>query len=115
MYILPPKSFNLLPKPLNTLYSNDLLKEFYPENVEIDLSGKKNDWQGIVLLPPANIDIIKKVHNENTELVDVKEIKKNCHGKTFKYNYKSHYNSVEYKSWYGNINNYKIRTVLIDI
>ena len=115
LYILPPKSFNLLPSPLNTLYNHELLEDFYPDKVDIDLAGKKNDWQGIVLLPFSDINTIKKVHNENTHLIDVRDIKRNSHGKTFKYNYMPHYNSTIYKSYNGNINNYKIRTMLIDI
>ena len=115
LYILPPKSFNLLPHPLNTLYEHELLEEFYPDKVDIDLDGKKNDWQGIVLLPFADINIIKRVHNEHVHLVDVRDIKRNSYGKTFKYNYMPHYNSINYKSYNGDINNYKIRTMLIDI
>jgi len=115
LYILHPKSFNLLPKPLDTLYEDPEIEEFYPEKVEIDLAGKKNDWQGIVLLPPIELEEIKKIHNEHYHLLDIRDIKRNTHGRTFKYIYMPHYNSIVYKSYYGDINNYKIRTVLIDI
>lgn len=115
MYILPPKSFNLLPKPINSLYEHPQLIDFYPDKFEIDLAGKKNDWQGIALLPPADMNTIKKVHNENTSLVDSIEIKRNIIGRTFKYAYIPHYNSSVYKSYYGIISNYKLRTTLIDI
>ena len=115
MYILPPKSFNLLPDPLNNLYNEDILYEFYPDKVEIDLAGKKNDWQGIVLLPHIDIDLLKKTHNEHTHLVNEKEIKRNTLGKSFKYIYVNYYTDTLYKSYYGDIQNYKIKTSLIDI
>lgn len=28
--------------------------DFYPEEVEIDLNGKKNDWEAVVLIPFIN-------------------------------------------------------------
>lgn len=115
MYILPPKSFNLLPKPLDTLYKHSDLEEYYPENVGIDLAGKKNDWQGIVLLPFSNLDNIKRIHNEHASMVDIREIKRNILGRSFKYKYASYYTSITYKSYYGDISNYRIKTTLIDI
>jgi len=115
MYILPPKSFNLLPEPLDNLCNDDILYEFYPDKVDIDLDGKKNDWQGIVLLPTIDIELLKRTHNENTHLVNEKEIKRNTIGKTFKYVYTTYYTGTLYKSYYGDIQNYKIKTNLIEI
>jgi 5'-3' exonuclease len=115
MYILPPKSFNLLPTPLESLHGHEDLEDFYPDKVDIDLAGKKNDWQGIVILPVGNLDTVKKVHNEHTHLVDNHEIKRNTIGRTFKYTYITYYNSTTYKSYFGDITNYKLRTTLIDI
>lgn len=113
--ILHPKSFNLLPSPLDNIYKDPTIEHFYPEKVEIDLDGKKNDWQGIVLLPTIDLDDVKKLHNENSHLIDDRDSRRNTHGKTFKYIYIPHYNSSIYKSYYGDIKNYKIRTMLIDI
>ena len=31
--------------------SNSELIEYYPENFETDLNGKKHDWEAVVLLP----------------------------------------------------------------
>jgi len=115
MYILPPKSFNLLPPPLNLAYQEASLNDIYPDKVEIDLSGKKNDYQGIALLPFVDINIIKKFHNENIDLVHVKESSRNKHGRTFKYAYASYYIPETKKFYYGDIPNYKVKTSLIDI
>ena len=115
MYILPPKSYNLLPFPLNVLYQDESLSDIYPDKVEIDLAGKKNDYQGIALLPFVNIDIIKKIHNENIDLVNIKESYRNKHGRTFRYLHAPYYTSETRKFYYGDIPNYKIKTSLIDI
>ena len=115
MCILPPKSFNLLPKPLDMLYSHIDLDYMFPDKLDIDLAGKKNDWQGIVLLPKLELNIIKSVHDKHVNMVDMLETKRNSLGRTFKYSYVPCYNSCVYKSYYGNINNYKLRTMLIDI
>lgn len=115
LYILPPKSFNLLPSPLDLLCDDPKLKDFYPDKVDIDLDGKKNDWQGIVLLPQIDMDQVKNVYNEQTEKIDTRDIKRNVFGKTFSYKYMNHYTPSLYKSFYGDIRGYKIRTSLIDI
>lgn len=115
MYILPPKSFNLLPHPLDLAFQDESLTEIYPEKIEIDLAGKKNDYQGIALLPFVDIEIIKKFHNEKIKLVNIKEASRNKHGRTFIYNFMSHYTGETKKLYYGDIPNYKIRAYLIDI
>mmetsp|Transcript_51534 Transcript_51534/g.75383 ORF Transcript_51534/g.75383 Transcript_51534/m.75383 type:complete len:550 (-) Transcript_51534:45-1694(-) len=51
--VLPPKSSNLLPESLAKLMiqDNSPISNFYPENFQIDMNGKKNVWEGIILLP----------------------------------------------------------------
>ena len=51
--VLPPKSSRLLPQNLaNLMVEKDSpISDFYPENFQIDMNGKKNIWEGIVLLP----------------------------------------------------------------
>ena len=115
MYILPPKSFNLLPYPLNVAFQDEMLKDFFPDKIEIDLAGKKNDYQGIALLPFVDINLIKKAHSEKIGSVHSKETNRNKHGRTFRYLYMPHYISETRKSYYGDIANYKIRTHLIDM
>lgn len=115
LYILPPKSFNLLPSPLDLLHKESELEEYFPDTVEIDLSGKKNDYQGIALLPFVNIDKIKKVHGDNAYLIDVREGTRNKHGKTFRYKYEAGFVPELKKFYYGTITNYKIRTSLINV
>lgn len=50
--VLPPASGHLLPRAIANLMTDPSspLIEHYPENFEIDLNGKKADWEGVVLL-----------------------------------------------------------------
>lgn len=51
--VLPPRNSHLLPKPLRFLLINpeSPIIDFYPEDFEVDLNGKSNDWEAIVLIP----------------------------------------------------------------
>jgi 5'-3' exonuclease len=55
--VLPPKSFKFIPKPLDKLYLG--FPEFYPDKFKINYEGKKKKWEGIVELPPIDVDRIK--------------------------------------------------------
>lgn len=35
------------------------LKKYYPDEFAIDMNGKKNDWEGIVLIPYVPGDILE--------------------------------------------------------
>ena len=51
--VLPPHSCQALPPKLQALMTdpNSPLKQFYPNRFEVDVSGKQQVYQGIVLLP----------------------------------------------------------------
>eukprot|EP00981_Chlorochromonas_danica_P000482 scaffold98_cov248-Ochromonas_danica.AAC.23 len=50
---LPPASCNLMPKCYQYLMTNaqSPVIEFYPEEFSVDMDGKKNPWEAVVLLP----------------------------------------------------------------
>lgn len=110
--ILPQKSSYLLPIPLNTLLT-EKMKSFYPDNVEIDLSGKKNDWQGIVKLPFLDYSFVKKIYDSNVKFVNEKELRRNIFNKTLIYNFDDSVN-FRYNSYYGNFI-CKVKIKLIDL
>jgi 5'-3' exonuclease len=114
--VLPPKSANLLPEPLNKLLINEdsPIKEYYPDNFEIDLAGKKNDWQGVVIVPIIDPDIIVKNYSLILKDIDEKENKRNIFGKTFTYNYCREISNT-FNSYYGTIYNCKVKNSIINI
>jgi 5'-3' exonuclease len=115
MCVLPPKSANLIPHPLNNLLTekNSPIKKFYPENFEIDLSGKRKEWEGIVLLPMVDVNIIKKYYSKHIDEVQKKDLNRNVIGYSFIYQ-KTNYNYT-FKSFYGDIPNCNVKTNFIVI
>lgn len=52
MTILPPNSINkLLPKDYREVYKAKELKQYYPEDFEMDLNGRSTPWEAIILIP----------------------------------------------------------------
>jgi 5'-3' exonuclease len=61
--VLPVKSSHLLPFYLRNVLKNEL-KDYCPEKFEIDLAGKRQEWEGIVKLPLINYEIVKVVYDK---------------------------------------------------
>ena len=101
--VLPPKSANLIPKTLSHLltHSDSEIKKFCPDKFEIDLSGKRKEWEGVVLLPMVDFDIISKEYFKNIGKVHKSELTRNIVGETLVYNISDI--SYVYVSEYGNI------------
>ena len=114
--IMPPKSSNLLPEPLNKLLTDEdsPIKEYYPEEFEIDLAGKKNDWQGIVILPIINPEKVIEIYTTKLKLIDEREMKRNVFGKSFIYIYNKDFNTT-FNSYYGTIYNCKVQNKVINL
>ena len=110
--VLPPKSSKLLPPPLDSLLSTKL-KKFNPDDVEIDLSGKKQEYMGIVKLPFVDFGVVKKVYDENVSKVEEKELRRNKFGKSLHYIYDLD-NPRIFKSYYGNIDNCLVNVKVVD-
>lgn len=85
--ILPPKSANLLPFPLNTILTdkNSKLKPFCPENFVVDCAGKRKEWEGIVILPMLDYDIVRSEYKKLIKKVDKKYLKYNEKGNSYIY------------------------------
>lgn len=114
--VLPPKSANLIPFPLNKLLTDaeSPLKKYCPDNFKIDLSGKRKEWQGVVLLPMVDFDLVRKEYFKHIDGVDQKDIRRNRLGKSFVYFYTPNKSQV-FNSYYGNISNCKVQTNSIEL
>lgn len=101
--VLPKRSSNLLPQPLNNIIHSKKLEEYYPDHFIIDMDGKHNLWEGVALVPFTNFNLIEKEYKNNINNVDEKEKKRNIIGKSFMYqNTNFEYN---FKSFHGDIKN----------
>lgn len=51
--VLPAASKNLLPAVYHGLMTDDqsMIKQYYPEDFNMDLNGKQQDWEAVVLVP----------------------------------------------------------------
>lgn len=101
--VLPPKSSHLLPPPLNSLLvnSDSPLHPYCPRDFDIDVSGKMNDWEGVVLLPIIDGSVVEKSYQTLINQVDERDKKRNVIGKSFVYK-TGRYNQI-FRSVYGDI------------
>lgn len=111
--VLPTKSKSLVASPLDTLISEESkLADLYPTEFKIDLEGKKNEWEGVVILPFVNLKRILEVYEEEKNKISEKDSKRNVVQKTMRYNLGKEYT---YKSFYGDISNCVVYTNPIDL
>ena len=85
--VLPPSSSNLLPYPLNNILTEltDETKEYFPEKIEIDLSGKKQEWEGTVIIPMISQKIINKLYKQYENLLSDIDKQRNKHDFIYSY------------------------------
>jgi 5'-3' exoribonuclease 1 len=114
--VLPPKSSGLIPVPLSQLLTDSKsdIKKFCPEKFEVDVSGKRRAWEGIVLLPMVDFSVIEYEYNKHIDKVDKTDLIRNCVGDTYVYT-RCKENSEKFKSLYGDIINCMVKYRIINI
>jgi len=112
--VLPKESKDLLPKPLYDLMTKSTLKEYYPDEIMVDMDGKHNDWEGVVILPPINFQLLEKEYTQALKIVDDKDKRRNIVGKSFIYSHKNDGMFFEYKSFYGDIKQSSVQSKLFE-
>lgn len=86
--ILPEESKDILPHPLNSLLSQtSTIKEFYPKDFQIDMSGFKNIWEGVCLLPFIDSEKVENEYKKIISKVDKSELRRNTQEKWKIYRY----------------------------
>jgi len=116
MSVLPPQSAKLIPPPLCNylLDENSPLKKHCPAELVIDLAGKRREWEGIVLLPMVDFDVVRKCYFKSLPDVDPRESRRNVRGRTFLYEYTPGFSRL-FKCYYGDITKCKVSTTHIDL
>lgn len=87
--VLPVKSSNLVPKIIADIMKNDTLSPYFPEEFEVDLAGKRREWEGIVLIPHVNVDLFLEEYNKVIHQLSDREKRINVRGSIFSYIYTS--------------------------
>lgn len=99
--VLPTKSCTLLPDPLPSIMTNAATIVYYPLEFEIDLDGKRNEWEGTVLLPLLDIKLIDKYYRNLLSSVSYRDKRRNQRLKTVSYQYGR--DIKPFQSYYGAI------------
>jgi 5'-3' exoribonuclease 1 len=109
MVVLPSSSSDLVPVELTPLMTSETspLQKYYPKEFEIDLAGKKKDWEGIVLLPPITIDDFFVEYRNHIKSVKPSCLKRNIKGKSFVYRYHDESPNT-FMSFYGAIQDCRV-------
>jgi 5'-3' exoribonuclease 1 len=114
--VLPPKSSALIPIPLSQLLTDNgsKIKKFCPVKFDIDLSGKRREWEGIVLLPMVDFSVIRDEYFDHIDKVSKEDLLRNILGDSYMYT-RSLKEPKIFLSFYGNIPNCLVDTKTIVI
>lgn len=85
--VLPPKSASLIPLPLSTLLLDEQspVIQYYPKIFDIDLGGKRREWEGIVLLPMMDMTKLSSIYKSLVPMISKKDTRRNIKGKEYRY------------------------------
>ncbi|KAM3487128.1 hypothetical protein MY3957_009581 [Beauveria namnaoensis] len=83
MSVLPAASRDNLPEVFHSLMTDQdsLIIDFYPEEFEVDLNGKKMAWQGVALLPFIEMDRLLAAVQKRYPLLSDEDRKRNGVGR----------------------------------
>jgi 5'-3' exonuclease len=79
--VLPPESASLIPPALqNILTSLDSpLRQYIPDHIDVDKSGKYADWEGVVIIPMVDFADIKTEYENALPNLSKEENDRNTH------------------------------------
>jgi len=87
--VLPAASRSFLPPPFRVLMVDvdSPLQKYYPLEFELDMNGKKNDWEAIVVIPFIDENLLLKATNGAEKDLTDAERKRNSFSPSFSYTY----------------------------
>ncbi|GME69396.1 unnamed protein product [[Candida] boidinii] len=94
MSVLPARSQDLIPKCYRPLMTdpNSPILDFYPDDCPIDLNGKRNAWEAIVLLSFVDVDKLLEAMKPYNELLTPEEKLVNSYGTDLLFRFNPQYN-----------------------
>lgn len=83
MGVMPARSNHTIPPVFHPLMTDDDsdIKDFYPEDFEVDLNGKKFAWQGVALLPFIDEERLLAAMATKYPMLSPEEVARNEFGK----------------------------------
>jgi len=83
MSVLPAASRHSIPEIYHDLMTKEdsEILDFYPEDFEVDLNGKKMAWQGVALLPFIDMPRLLTAMEPKTKLLSEDDARRNAPGK----------------------------------
>jgi 5'-3' exoribonuclease 1 len=95
MGVLPDRSKKIVPEPYHELMTdpNSPIIEFYPRNFELDMNGKKMDWEAVVKIPFIEEDKLLRAMATKDHLLSPDERERNSFGVSLKF---THDPSLDY-------------------
>lgn len=85
--VLPPKSAKLLPECMRGILVEETssFAQYCPQVFDIDLSGKRREWEGIAMLPYVDYNLARKLHRLSSRNFTQQDRKRDIRGKSFEY------------------------------
>lgn len=89
MGVLPAGSRQHVPRPYQTLMldNNSPIIDYYPQNFETDLNGKKQEWEAVVLIPFIDENRLLSAMEICNKELNQEECSRNIHGPMLQYDY----------------------------
>jgi 5'-3' exoribonuclease 1 len=89
MGVLPDRSKKIVPEAYHNLMTspNSLIIDFYPRDFELDMNGKKVDWEAVVKIPFIDEDRLLKAMKTVEHHLTAAERNRNDFGVTLKFTY----------------------------
>jgi 5'-3' exonuclease len=83
--VIPPKSSELLPLEISHIVKSDVFKKYCPDDIKIDISGKKNAWEGIAIVPFIDQEIVKQEYEKYSNGISSEDMRRNIRNSTHVY------------------------------
>jgi 5'-3' exonuclease len=111
MMVLPENSKSLIPGTLGNVSTH--LKKYFPDVIEIDLTGKRKEWEGVVILPIIQLEDFVQYYKEHEHTIHTVDRKRNIRGKNFLYRFNP-MKRDHFSSFYGNIYDCPVVTTILN-